>query len=220
MSGRHHAITVLGHGPVNTTLPAYNKEVRYSWDMIQCLVVADDNYLPYKMVNQVATPYSIRDIDAFIVPLPEKIYYPAEDVMAFTEQVLNAGALGSLDLSFITEPVIRCFLTTSSSFKEFMRKNIAGIPIQLYMASQELPLPQFVWVVEVSTPDDWENKQCCARFILDATASKYEVRPFFIVHDQKGALIYDRASTGTLSHLDFGCNMLPQPLFTNNLLHF
>lgn len=220
MSKRHHAITILGHGPVALTSgkPASRKPVSYSWDMIQSFVVADDNYLPYKTITMTSSPYSVCDVDAFIVPLPEKIYYPAEDVMAFTEEVLREGAIGSLDLSFITEPIIRCFLTTSSSFKEHIRKNIATIPIELYVSSLELPLPQFVWVVEISTPHEWGKKKCSVRFILDATAGRYEIYPFFIAHDRHGALIHERALTRTLSYLKFEDVASPQPLLINNLL--
>lgn len=220
MSGRSHAITIVGHGAVPNLPPQAQNKISYSWDMLQSLVVADDNFLPYKTVTNTSTPYSIKDIDAFIVPLPEKIYYSAEDVMAFTEQVINIGSIGTLDLALGPSPIIRCFLTTSSSFKGYVRSNSTSMPSELSIASLELPLPQFVWVVEISTTDDWAQKKCSARFIIDATASKYEIHPYFIAHSQNGVLIHERALTRHLSYLNFSAPASPQPLFINNLLHY
>jgi hypothetical protein len=218
MSAKQHAITILGHGVVGKEPSPGSDKICYSWDLINSIVVADDNHLPYKTITENGPPYSIRDIDAFIVPLPEKIYYSAEDVMAFTEDLINSGMLGRLDLSFISEPIVRCFLTTSSGYKKFIRRNESRQPVDLCQAIMELPMPQFIWVVEISTPGDWRQRECCARFILDATASKYEVRPYFVVHDQNGAYIHERASTRDLSYLDFKGKILSQPLYENNLL--
>lgn len=220
MSKRHHAITIIGHGDIKIIPTVFRGGIHYSWDMINSLVVADDNYFPYKTITNTSTPYSINDIDAFIVPLPEKIYYSAEDVMAFTEEVMSVGSIGILDLTFIEEPIVRCFLTTSSSFKGYVRKNIFAMPSDLYVPALELPLPQFIWVVEISTTAERPNSTCSARLVLDATASKFETYPFFFAHNLHEVLIYDRALTKNLSHTKFKHAAVPFPLFINNLLHF
>ena len=59
--------------------------MRYAWDEVQSLAVVDDNHLPYLSIPAKAVPtggplYSAEDFDAFIVALPEKVFYPADAV--------------------------------------------------------------------------------------------------------------------------------------------
>ena len=76
MHKKGHAMAVVGYEwrtPLSTGLP----ETRYSWDELKTLAVVDDNHLPYLSIPVDGGPYSAKDIDAFIVALPEKVFYPA-----------------------------------------------------------------------------------------------------------------------------------------------
>jgi hypothetical protein len=59
-----------------------------------------------------------------------------------------------------------------------------------------LPFAQFVWIVELATADDWANGGISARAVLDATASLREVMPFWLFHNRKQALVFDRSTVG------------------------
>jgi len=103
-----HAIAVVGHGETLPTphspAPAY-----FAGDLLKGLVVVDDNYLPYLAIdNSSASPYKVEDIDAFIVPLPEKVYYSAEAVDDFSALLASGDFLG-FDHSHLGAPVIRYF---------------------------------------------------------------------------------------------------------------
>lgn len=205
MNTRKHAITVLGHGPIPVNVIP-KAGISYAWDYIQSLVVADDNYLPYRTVtrNPADFHYVLDEIDSFVVPLPEKIYLTSTAVMKRTEKLLKDKKAYNLDWSVLSEPVIRHFLTTSSAFKRFTLNSSTDIPAELLTASLELPMPQFIWVAEVSTPLDWAAGRCHLRFVFDATANDSEARPFFILHDKNRMVVYDRGFTGKLSEAPFG----------------
>lgn len=81
MRSREHAIAIVGHEWVpKRDWPSGG--LKFSWDEVARLCVVDDNYLPYHSMPALGsgTPYSIDDVDAFIVPLPEKVFYSAEAV--------------------------------------------------------------------------------------------------------------------------------------------
>ena len=48
-----------------------------------------------------------------------------------------------------------------------------------FYAKKELSLPQFVWIVEISSVDQWKAGQVTTRVVVDATASPYEDDPYF-----------------------------------------
>lgn len=78
MHGRSHAMAVVGYEWGTPTNATPSIAMRYAWDEVKSLVVIDDNYLPYLSIPQSdvgASPYSCQDIDAFIVALPEKVFY-------------------------------------------------------------------------------------------------------------------------------------------------
>jgi hypothetical protein len=80
MHSRSHAIAVVGY-EWDPTATAPVKKMQYAWDRVKSVVVVDDNYLPYRPVTvRGGTSYAAEDIDAFIVALPEKIFYPADAV--------------------------------------------------------------------------------------------------------------------------------------------
>jgi hypothetical protein len=205
MNGLRHAITVVGHGPIPPGVSPKAGPHSFAWDYIQSLVVADDNFLPYRTVtfDPKDFQYTIDKIDYFVVPLPEKVYFTSAAVMAHTTNLLTAANAYTLDFSYLKQPIIRHFLTTSSAYKRFLSKNESQLPRELVQVSLELPLPQFIWVSEVSTVQDWATGYCHLRFVFDATAYRDEPRPFFLIHDRNNVVSYDRGYTRRLSVVPF-----------------
>jgi hypothetical protein len=62
----------------------------------------------------------------------------------------------------------------------------------------ELSLPQLVWIVEISSVDQWKAGQIASRVVIDATASPYEDDPVFLMYDLTRAYVFDRG--GDHSH--------------------
>jgi hypothetical protein len=194
MHERRHAIAVVGY-EWRTPTPAVT-EMRYAWDEVKSLVVVDDNQLPYLSIPMQGGPvYSAEDIDAFIVALPEKIFYPADAVDRLSPTLFRLGALlGGLPSK--DETIIRYFITTGSALRRFIRNRESEFDPKLVELIMTLPFAQFVWIVEIATADDWANGGISARAVLDATASLREVMPFWLFHNRKQALVFDRSTVG------------------------
>lgn len=195
MHSRGHAIAVVGYEFQTPSLTPI-AQMRYAWDEAKSVVVVDDNYLPYQTIETNAgTPYSARDIDAFIVPLPEKIFYPADAVDRLAPTLFRlAPLLGGLPPK--DEVIIRYFVTTGSALRRFVRGRESEFDPKLVETIMTLPFAQFVWIVEIATAEDWANGQISARAVLDATASLREIMPFWLFHNRKTALIFDRSKVG------------------------
>ena len=225
MHQQQHAITVVGQGAVDRT--AFDNDpapILFEWDAIGSFLVVDDNYMPYMQVGSLDTSqYSINEIDAFIIPLPEKIYLPAEAAEAQILKVLrdgytlNASTGLKLDFAYLKRPVIRYFLTTSSSFRSFARSAQSAYPEEFFKVLMNLALPQFVWVAQVSAHEDWIRQRNSVTFVLDATASAYDDFPFFLLHDDKRAFIYDRGETRSKGWIDFPAPLAAGAMFRRNV---
>lgn len=191
MHNKGHAMAVVGYDwrtPLNTGLPG----MRYSWDEIRALAVVDDNHLPYLSIPASGGAYSAKDIDSFIVALPEKVFYPAD---AFDKLVPKLFMLGKvISLPPQDKTIIRYFVTTGSAFRRFVREHESEFDPQLLAAIMKLPFAQFLWIVEFATEAQWAVNQISARAIIDATASLTEHYPYWIVHGRKEALIFGRQS--------------------------
>jgi hypothetical protein len=194
MHSRGHAIAVVGYD-WNPALALPVKTMQYAWDKVKSVVVVDDNDLPYRSVPVVGSAgYSASDIDAFIVALPEKIFYPADAVDHLAPTLFKLGAL--LGLPPKEKTILRYFITTGSALRSFMRKRESEFDPKLLKTVMTLPFAQFVWIVELATATDWATGQVSARAVLDATASLRETMPFWLFHSRTKALVFDRRSVG------------------------
>jgi hypothetical protein len=195
MHSQGHAIAVVGYAWKTPSLDPI-KQMRYAWDEVKSILVVDDNYLPYQTIEiEGGATYSAKDIDAFIVALPEKIFYPADAVDRLAPTLFKLGPLlGGLPPK--EEVIIRYFITTGSALRRFVRSRESEFDAKLIETIMSLPFAQFVWIVEIATAEDWANGQISARAVLDATASLREIMPFWLFHNRTTALIFDRSTTG------------------------
>jgi hypothetical protein len=185
-----HAVVVVGYSwrsAVNTTVTG----MHYSWDEIESLAVVDDNDLPYLSIPvSGGTPYSAEDIDTFIVPFPEKVFYPADAVERLVPQLFRLGKVVGLPPQ--DETIIRYFITTGSALRQFVREKESEFDPALLQTIMSLPFAQFVWIVEIATEQQWAVHQIFARAIIDATASHREVMPLWLLHTSQEALVFNR----------------------------
>ena len=209
MHNRGHAMAVVGYEwrtPLNTGLAG----MRYSSDEIKTLAVVDDNHLPYLSIPADGGPYSAKDIDSFIVALPEKVFYPADAFDTLVPKLFRLGKVVQLPPQDTT--IIRYFITTASAFRSFVRSHESEFDPQLLSAVMKLPFAQFLWIVELATETQWAINQISARAVIDATASHTEHYPYWVLHGRKEALIFWRDSVsldlqnglGVLTMADIG----------------
>jgi hypothetical protein len=203
---KRHAIAVIGHGPVRDTRNPGDdpKPVYYSADFTDELIVIDDNFAPYRSIGRTPrdVPYGIDAIRGFIVPLPDKVHYPAEAVGEFALDLTGSGYYG-IGIAPHETPVIRYFLTTTAAFTRFMASNRSQFAHPVLATALQLPLPQFLWIIEVATEEQWSRHHVSFRAVLDATASLTDNNPLFLIHDEKRLVVINRAGSGSPLQLDF-----------------
>jgi hypothetical protein len=210
MHDKGHAIAVVGYdwrAPLSTGVAG----LRYSWDEVKSFAVVDDNHLPYVSIPVTGgTLYNATDIDAFIVALPEKVFYPADAVDRLAPTLFRIGALVGRPLE--DQTIIRYFITTGSAFRRFVRLHESEFDPKLVKAIMVLPFAQFIWIVEFSTEAQWATNQITARAVIDATASLLEFNPLWLFHGRQEALLFSRekvsldpnAGIGALHTSDMG----------------
>jgi len=196
-----HAMAVVGYdwrAPLKTGVPG----MRYAWDEVEKLGIVDDNHLPYLSIPVDGGVYSAKDIDSFIVALPEKVFYPADAIDKLVPTLFKLGNF--LQLPPAEQTIIRYFITTSSALREFVRSHASEFDRQLIEAVMKLPFAQFLWVVEFATEKQWEVRQISGRAIVDATASLTESYPFWIFHGLRRALVFGRYAVSVDFKKDMG----------------
>jgi hypothetical protein len=189
MQAKGHAIAVVGYEwrPPKVGPPG----LRYAWDELQSLAVVDDNHLPYLPIPLTGgPPYSTEDVDAFIVALPEKVFYPADAIDRLAPTLFKLQPV--VDLPPVDETIIRYFITTGAAFRRFVRDHESEYDPRLLEAVMTLPFAQFVWILEFATRAQWAVEQVAARAVVDATASLREVMPLWLFHNRHRALLFDR----------------------------
>jgi hypothetical protein len=197
---RLHAFAVVG---CNRRAPPAKppKKERHSWDELQSLIVIDDHYLPYLSISangaNPRSPYDAEDIDAFIVPLPDKVHYPADAVDILAASLRRLSPMIALPAT--NETVVRYFITTGSAYRRFVRDHLSEFDPELVKIVMTLPFAQFLWVVEYATADEWGESHITARAIIDATASVHEPMPLWLFHGRDRAFVFNRRD-GDLSY--------------------
>jgi hypothetical protein len=199
LPGRQHAITIIGHlsdyGIPVPTLPATSDVY------LQGLIANDDNHLPYQAIRKndpkPTTGYwseiKVKEIDTFIVPLYEKIHLSAEHVVELSKALLTHEVFGLNACSTLLkheEIVTRSFLTSSKSFKKMRRWDT--VPFGIANVYCEMPMPKFVWVCEISTPDLFRNGKVTGEILLDATANWLDRMAFLSIHYPDFLILNDR----------------------------
>ena len=197
---RHqHAVVVVGHCWQKSSAEPESSS-SHVWGQVETLLTVDDNSLPYGSVplypsniEARSPPYTAEAFDAFVVALPDKIYYPADAIDRWSQSVatwlprLWRGNEECVKLR-------RYFITTVSELRKHVRKNQSNMGDILVGLMMRLDTAQFVWVVEYCSVEQWKNGRVAARAIVDATASPTDPEPLWLLHDENVALVFDRSS--------------------------
>ena len=199
MESEEHAIVIVGHS-WRQSQPLQGNPSTHVWSQVETMLAVDDNILPYSTVplksngaSATYPSYTAESFDAFIVALPDKIYYPADAIEDFSREVegVLAGMRGPEQ-----EPLQlrRYFITTISRLREHAREYQSQLGDTLVGLMMHLETAQFVWVVEYCSVAQWERGRVAARAIVDATASPRDPLPLWLLHGEDVALIFDRSS--------------------------
>lgn len=190
-----HAVVAIGRSWRSETPEAPPLSGGNAWDRVETVTVIDDNYLPYRNVPAAAitgAEYTAESFDRFIVPLPEKIFYPAS---AVDKQAASFATLlrKVMDMPAPDDTVVRYFVTTVSALRGFARANGSQLGVELVALIMQLQTTQFVWIVEYASTEQWARGEISARSVLDASASPQDSAVAWMAHGRNTAIFLDRS---------------------------
>lgn len=182
-----HVVVISGHlSDFSRSLPAAGRF--FSSEFCTGWVISDDNCYPCETLLKAGggdSRYYFRDIDSFIAPLAEKIFLSAENFEKVVLQVLDNSKTGiqalSPELSYSPRLVLRMYLTTVRSYKKKLSERGMGNP-KVENLYRQLPLPHFIWICELSTPDEYSHGKVLGEIVWDATRNVWETEGWIAIH--------------------------------------
>jgi hypothetical protein len=227
LKSKEHAVAIIGvkwavpdeQGGVVAPTPSI-------FGRVEALIVSDDQQLPYaQMKLKRGTGHeqhqlTIQDVDAILVPLPEKIFYPASSVRMVA---MKANSLFS-ELAFPApaDTVKRYYVTTTSALRRHFRGEAKSFDPEMIRAVMEIPMAQFVWVIEYASSEQWKHSEVAVTIVLDATASVRDNEPFWLAFDKKKALLWRerKGANQQFAEIDLKPAESPYCRIESNLDHF
>ena len=157
-----------------------NGKLIYSWNKAVSsakFVFNDDNKPSYQQgfllhpTEYYRKPkWNLAVISHFIAPLYSKIYMEANTANRIIKFIIAEGLIQDID----NESVVRTYLTSSRSYREYLITNPSFSDIHK-KALLQIPLPKFVWVSEISDKDEFLTDKVNHLVLLDATGGKRDV---------------------------------------------
>ena len=201
MQDRAHAIVLAGYDWCSGVSESPHANA-HAWSQVDTLLAVDDNLLPYKCVSLEKAAgseteddvYTANDFNAFIVPLPEKIYYPAHAIESFSSGSLYSLHKDKFRLPDERDLLRRYFIMTISALRRYARENQSQMGETLVNLLMRLKTAQFIWVVEYASASQWTRGHIAGRAIVDATASPHDKQPVWLSHNDQLAIVFDRSS--------------------------
>lgn len=212
--GVGHAVTVVGY----TLAPPLDPEPTHpgmfsAHQFVPYLVIQDDQrgmYLlaevkdlpnpipPWSAQLTIHAPHGPENAlcTAILVPFPRRVMLDAYEARTQAEVWIpfekNHGVIEDRDV------VCRKLLVRSNAYKQTLLKNRRspatpnGYPNDLVNFARQLPMPRYVWLIEVSYMNEWDpadpmSPPVIAEFVLDSTLTEAR-RPDFLMAHYPGTL--------------------------------
>lgn len=181
-NGNGHAVVCEGREDIDKhdvikRSQTINGKTIYSWnDTVANLkfVFNDDNFPCYQSdnlldpcarYNKLKRPdLAAMQICQFIAPLYNKVYMDADMAIGESKQMITKM------IPNIDGCVVRTLLTSSRSFREHIA-HLGSFSDGQRKALLNIAMPKFIWLTEVSTPEQFYQDKVRAMLLLDATGS-------------------------------------------------
>ena len=183
-----HSIVCIGHGSRMRKLSSLpiqylGREPIYPYidaaDLYENYVLMDDNRCPYQVESfQALGGWDSSAVSTFAVPLFRDIYLEAGEVSAIVQTVFASENLGISPLiPQIGETVdqnnplvLRIFLASSSVYQHYRAKDASSTAVAAFYSA--LRLPEYVWVTEIATFQQYQGRKICGEILIDAKSSR------------------------------------------------
>lgn len=198
---RKHAISVMGHGELDYNLLDDDNFIKENIDeetktishsrLIKDLYVMDDNTFPYQRMPiglptiQSDLPYNFAEIKYIVVPLYKRMQLTYDDIYARFASWKKTNIM-----NWISNGVHRIYIASSNSLKRKAMESKDMNPI-LKEVILTLPLPKFVWCIDLSSFQEFKDGKMSGRIIIDTTAATMEEEPWILRHDQQSIQFKD-----------------------------
>ena len=207
-NGVGHAVTVVGYTlksssslkePIQGASPAHR--------FVSNLVVHDDQrgmYLPIEVApaepdsggfTELSIPnagdFSKAICKVILIPFPKRVMLDAFEVKGHAEEWIRLAK----EEDWIEDRAViyRTLLVRSNVFKQTLleRQDRRGQPVGytkgLVNFARELPMPRYVWLIEVSYQDEWNpssssSPPVIADFVLDSTSTEIMRPDYLMLH--------------------------------------
>ena len=213
-SGVGHAVTVVGYTLGSPSNPTPTRPGMFSaHQFVPYLVIHDDQrgmYLlaevgdlpkpnpPWSAQLTIHAPSGPESAlcTAILVPFPRRVMLDAYEVRTQAEVWIpfekSHGVIEDRDV------VCRKLLVRSNAYKQTLLENRYsaampdGYPNELVNFARQLPMPRYVWLIEVSYMSEWDpadpmSPPVIAEFVLDSTLTEAR-RPDFLLAHYPGTL--------------------------------
>lgn len=164
----------------------YNKfDIFKSWSNCDGYVMMEDHSSPYQVKSLNDLRFNdcedaiLYEVESFVVPLYKHIFIAAEDAYEIAVNLIDKtrnSIVEGLQRNGICAPheiVIRLFLTTSRSYKDFRVSTAKMIEEKTFYS--QAAYPKFLWICEYGTFDTYNRRKALGEFVLDATSAKYHI---------------------------------------------
>ena len=214
IGGTGHAVTVVGYTLSKPPSPDPSAPDMFSaHQFVPYLVIHDDQrgmYLlaevkevkiaddPRTALLKIHAPDGVHEAlcTGILIPFPGRVMLDALEVLTQAEIWIplgkNSGAIED------HEVVYRKLLVRSNAYKQTLLKHRRssnepqGYPDELVDFARALPMPRYIWLIEVSYMDEWDpadrlSPPVVAEFVLDSTLTESR-RPDFLLGHYPGRL--------------------------------
>jgi len=228
---KDHVLVAFGHRSDFSITPPAAPGPIFTSQFNSALIINDDNAVPYQLLHEngaISGPgaqssrFKFTDVVDFVVPLPEKVFLPAEGFKTVVTAILEkSDEFGVKVLSPELQKerlVLRLFLTSGRSFKKHLAERGMGHP-QVEDMYRNLPLPHFIWVCEISHASHYAKHEILGEILWDATRNASEPNGWIALHYPE-ILVTDVGSALNGLQKFFKINLQnskPYPVYRNNL---
>ena len=214
-NGTLHAVTVVGYTlgrPMH--LPTDTVGMFSAHEFMPDLVLHDDQrgmYLraevseaqirdnPRKAKLKIYTASGTEEAlcTAILVPFPRRVMLDAIEVQGQSEEWIKfAKDIGAIEKRTV---VCRTLLVKSNAYKQLLLRDretsttIHGYPRDFVTFARSLPMPRYIWLIEVSYLDEWDpadplSPPVIAHFVLDSTLTE-AMRPDILLAHLPGVAL-------------------------------
>jgi|GEM_PF-506252 len=179
----NHSVVIIGQQNIQeidytnlNKLITQGKQNKYVFldELRRKFIANDDNLPPYSIIDldkptsnyPPNKTYTDTEIFTFVVPLYKKIYRDADKAKYTIKKLLENKKVG---YKFKSDIIIRVLLTSSSSFKNYIR-NLKDFNKNIELFILQTHMPKFIWLAEIYDARTFpQNLEAKAIIVSDST---------------------------------------------------